>query len=225
MVADVGDGMLDEVAAEVIARSSGRRDRPVVLVELGMPLVGERPMEPVPAIETPPEWPVLARARGTIVRGIGEMPLAHGVGPVAMLAQDLGHRRRLACDAALVARKTARPLADDADPDRVRVAPGEQARARGRAHRRNVKVRVAQAARGECVDARRRDLGTVAAEVGEPDVIENDANDVGRARRRGGRFGPPRLRFLPGIADLSAERRLVALRAHLIDFSAFSRNE
>ena len=73
------------------------------------------------------------------------------------------------------------------------VAPGEQAGAGGRAQRGGVEVGEPDALGGEAVDDGRVDVGPVAAELGEADVVEHDEDDVGRARRaawgRGGHHG------------------------------------
>ncbi len=78
-----------------------------------------------------------------------------------------------------------------------------------------MEVVVAQPAPREFVDRGRGDLGAIAAEAAEADVVEQHEHDVRRvaARRRGLR--PPGRRILPRRADASLEERfgrLVRLR-------------
>ena len=58
---------------------------------------------------------------------------------------------------------------------------------------------------GHAVDDRGLDVRAVAAELGEPDVVEHDEYDVGRVLGRGGSGWPPRLRVAPVVADLALE--------------------
>src|SRR5690606_11849085 len=67
--------------------------------------------------------------------------------------------------------------------------------------RGGVEVVVAQAARCELVDVGRVDLGPVAAEVGEADVVEDDHHDVRRTLGWQRRLRPPGNRVVVGPAD------------------------
>src|SRR5262249_1235358 len=128
---------------------------------------------------------------------------------------DLGESRRATCDPTAIAGEARRPLGDDPHADRVGVAPGEQARAGRRAHRRHMEVVVAKAARGEPVHGGGRDLRSGAAEDGEADVVENDEQDVRRARRGPWRLRPPGRRLAPRSADKPSEVEIAAHRAPL----------
>ena len=85
------DGPVGQVGAQVVTvlDGPGRADGVIVVVEGGDELVGLAPVEAVPAVEAPGERP-----RGTGGGHVGlvlrrEVPLAHGIGGVAVGAQDL----------------------------------------------------------------------------------------------------------------------------------------
>ena len=106
-----------------------------------------------------------------------------------MRAQDLGEEAVLARDHAPVAGIAGGEVGDATHAVAVVVAPREQARAGRRAERGRVEVGEAYAVGGEPVDGRRRDVGAVAAELREADVVEHDQQHVGRAGRRPGSGG------------------------------------
>ena len=155
----------------------------VVVVERRRELVGLAAVEPVPPVEAPAERPARARA-GHVDFVFGcEVPLADRVRRVAVGAQDLGKEAVLAGDDAPVAGVTGREVGDAAHAVAVMVAPGEQARASRRAERGGVEIGEPHAVRREPVDRRRRDVGAVTADLRVADIVEDDEQDVGRARR------------------------------------------
>ena len=185
----------------------------VVVDQVRIEVVGERVEEAVEALEAAPERPLVVRSGGARLVDRREMPLADAHRVVAVGLQDLGERRRLLRDVAALARKAAVGVGEERHADAVVVAAGEQRRARRRAERRDVEVVVADALPGERVHRRRRDLGAVAAEAAEADVVVEDDDDVRRAGPRPLRVGPPRRRLLPGGADGALELGRRARRA------------
>ena len=109
-----------------------------------------------------------------------------------------------------VAREAGVGVRHPAHADGVGVAPRQQRRPRRRAHRRDVEVRVAEALRREPVEMRRLDLGAVAPEIGEAEVVGEHDDDVRRALGRRGARRPPRLRGRDGAADRALESRVGA---------------
>src|SRR5581483_672855 len=91
-VAHHGGGLVDQVAGEVVTLLdlSGGADGVVVVVERRDELMRLAAVKPVPAVETAPQRPTGPRRPqvGLVLRG--EVPLANGVGGVALRAQDLG---------------------------------------------------------------------------------------------------------------------------------------
>ena len=198
-----------EVGVEVVAllRPPRRLDVVVVVHQRGHPLVGLAGDETVVALEPARQRPARLRRAGRVLGGERQVPLADAQRGVALRAQHLGQEPVLARHHAVVAGKARGHLLDDADTVGVMVAPGEQARARRRADRRRVEVAVAQAARRQPVERRRADVGAVAAQLREADVVQQEHEHVGRARLRARGLRPRRLRFARRAADGAGERR------------------
>src|SRR5689334_12596133 len=85
------------------------------------------------------------------------------------------------------------------------VATGKQTRARRRAERGRVKVGVLEAVVGELRDVRRVDEAAERARPTEPDVVEDDVENVRCSRGRARRNGEGRLRHLPCSTDPTGE--------------------
>ena len=196
--------------AEVVAlvHRARRLDRVVVAVERGHELVRLAAVEPVPAVEPAAERPGAAIARHVGLVVGREVPLAHRVGRVALVAEDLGEEPVGAGDVARVPGVAGREVGDPAHAVAVVVAAGEQARARRRAERRGVEVREPHTAGREAVDVGGGDVGAVAADLREADVVEHDEQHVGCVRRRFALRWPPRLGVAEVPADDTAEFRL-----------------
>ena len=62
MVANVTDRMVDQVGAEMIAVARLQMNRPIVLIELGIPLISQRTVEPVPSAESAPQRQTILRS-------------------------------------------------------------------------------------------------------------------------------------------------------------------
>ena len=227
MVGEIADRLVDQVRRQVIAvgEGAGRIARRVVAHQLGRVLVGLGIHEAVIAVEAAAQRPAVERAGGARLGERRHMPLAQHVVAIAVRAQHLGQRPGLARDLAAIAGIAGIEVGEAADAHRMMVAPGQEGRTRGRAHRRRVEAGVAQAAAGDGVDRRRADRRAVAAEVGEADIVEQDHQDVGRpllaeTRRTGRHLGPPGLGVLDRLPDLGSHfvspssfvSRLVRLR-------------
>ena len=152
--------------------------------ELRRVLVGLGIEEAVEAVKAAAERPAVERAGGAALGQRRDMPFADHVVAIAVRPQHFRQRPRLARDLAAIAGIAAVEIGEAADADRMMVAPGQQRRARGRAHRGGVEAGIAQAFGGEPVDGRRPDRRAVAAEIGKADVVEQHDEDVGRALRR-----------------------------------------
>ncbi len=202
-VTEVLDGAVGEVLTEVVAllHRLRRLDGVVVAVQRRHVLVGLAAVEPVPPVEPAPEGPTAA-VRGHVRLVVGrEVPLPHRQRGVALRPQDLREEPVLERDLARVARVAHREVGDPAHPVAVVVHARQQARARRRAERGGVEVRQAHARRRERVDVRRVDLGAVAAELREADVVQHDQQHVGRTVGRLHALGPSRGRVAPVPAD------------------------
>ena len=202
-LAHPGDRLVGQILTQVVALvgRAGRVDVGVVADQLRRPMVGVAAEEPVVALEALAQRPVLERTRRGALVAWGEVPLADREGGVALVAQDLGERAGLVGDAGRVAGEVHRQVGQHADADAVVVATGEQAGARRRAHRGRVEVGEAHPPVGQLVDRRGGDVGAVAAQLCEADVVEHDHHHVGRAGTVRGR-GTSRGRPCGGQLDL-----------------------
>ena len=128
----------------------------------------------------------------------------HG-GSVAVLPQDPADRGAVAPNQAVVARKAARRLGDDAEADRMMVPARDQRSAGRRAERRGVEIRIAQAIVGDAVERRRRNDAAEGRGRGEANVVGHDEQDIRRAFRRHDARGPIGLRLRRVEFDFAPE--------------------
>jgi hypothetical protein len=165
----------------------------IVVVEGGDELVGLATMEPVPAVESPPEWPRRTRRAhvGLVLRG--EVPLAHRVAGIAVGSEDLAQEPVLLGRPPPVPREADGEVRHPTHPVAVVVAPGEQAGPGGGAQRGGVEIGQPDPVSGQLVHHRGVDVRAVATELGEADVIEHHQDDVRGPGRRSGDRRPPRL--------------------------------
>ena len=201
--------LVGQVLGEVVPLLRRRRRLDVVVVvdELGVVLVGLAAHEPVEALEPAPERPLVARAAHRHLGGGREVPLADRERGVPVADQDLREEAVLVRDGGVVAREARRELDDAGHAVRVVVAAGQQARARRRAQRGGVEVREAVPGAGQGVEARRGDVGAVAAELGVADVVEEHDDDVRRSLGRRRQRRPPSLGLGVGTPDDTLELR------------------
>ena len=183
------DGPVGQVGAQVVALLDAARwpHGVVVVVEGGDELVGLAAVEAVPAVEPAGQGPGGAGG-GHVGLVLGaQVPLAHGVGGVALLAQDLREEAVLPGRPAPVARDspTARsatrpmPLRWWFRPVSRQARDGEHSAVVWKLARRT------PAAASPSMTGR-GDGGAVAAELGEPHVVEDDQHHVGRPPAGGG---------------------------------------
>ncbi len=208
--------LVDQVLGEVVAvlGRAWRVDPVVVVHEVGRELVGFAVEETVEAVEAPLERPGVVRAgRGCFVHR-AQVPFAHHERRVAGPAEHLGHRGGLLADPTSHVGEAGVEVGDRPHTDGVVVPAGEKRGARGRAQRRDMKVAEAQPAGSQPIDVRRGEVGPVAAEVGEPEVVEQDHDDVRRVGLRMHRIGPPRLGVRERAPDRAAEAGVVLGVAH-----------
>ena len=179
----------------------------VVVVERRHELMGLPTVKPVPTVEAAGERP--RRPRRGHVRLVvrREVPLADRVRRVADGAQRFREKTVLARDSPAVPGISHGKIRDATHPVAVVVAAGEEARARRRAQRGRVEVGEPHPVVRERVERGRRDVGAVAAELREPDVVEHEHQHVRRARGRFGIGWPPRCRRSPVSSDHTLEFR------------------
>ena len=140
LVADIGDGAVDQILGEVVALALRRIDELVVLHQERRPLVGLAAEVAVIFLEAHAERPAVERAGGGI-GGVGrQVPLAEGEGVVAVLLQDLGDGGGALGDAAETRREAGGAFANRGEADRMVIAACEKRGARRRAQRRRMKV-------------------------------------------------------------------------------------
>ena len=102
MVANVGYRMVDQIRAKVIGFARQQMDRLIVLIQLGIPLIGQRAMEPVPAGKSSSQRSIVMRPCCAVICHIGEMPFADSIGPVGVVAKDFRNGCRLGSNLPLV---------------------------------------------------------------------------------------------------------------------------
>ena len=206
-VVDEPDGVVDQVLAQVVALLRGRRGLHVVVVvhQVRGELVGLPFEEPVEAVEAALQRPLVEGPGGRCVLHGREVPLAHGERGVALVTQHLGHGGGVVGDLPAHVGVAAVEVGDGAHAHGVVVAARQQRGAGGRAQRRDVEVGVADAVGRQGVDVGCGELGAVAAEVGEPGVVEQDDDHVRGIGARVRRDGPPGLRLRLGPGDHAVE--------------------
>ena len=203
MVAHVADGVVGQVGAEVVAVVFVQPYGPVVLPQLRTPLVGQGAVKAIPAVKATAQRPAVMRACRAVVGHVHQVPLANGIAGIGMRRQHFSNGGGSARNFAPVAGVAPRPFGNDTHADGMRVATGQQARARGRAHRGDVKVVVAQAPGGQRIHARRGDFRAIAADVRKAHIVQHDEQDVRRADGGGGLGRPPGRGIAVGGADLA----------------------
>jgi len=116
-----------------------------------------------------------------------DVPFPRVVGAIARRLEPFGQKSRPGRSRVFLAAAAAHSR-NRVTADLLRVVAGEQGGARRPAAGGVVELGVTQSVRGERVEVRRRNLRTVAAEIGEAEVVREDEKDV-RLRRVGGEDG------------------------------------
>ena len=208
---DVGDELhrlVDQVLAEVVPLLGRARRLHLVVVihQVRIPLAGIPAQEAVVALEAAPQRPPVIGARGRLLVARRQVVLPDHERAVAVLEEHLGQEAVLERDHAVVPGIAARQLRDAGHRVAVMVAAGQDARPARRAQRGRVHVVVAQAVRGERVEAGRRDRAAVTAQLPEPGVIQHDEQHVRRALAGPHRGRPGRRGLIRGPPDHARER-------------------
>ena len=180
------DGLIGQVLAQVVPVLGPARWLDVVVVaqQVRGPMVGVALQEAVVALEPEAERPGVEGTGGRALPARCEVPLAHGHGGVAGVAQEAGEGGGRLGQAGVIAGEGQRDVGQESHPDRVVVAPGEEGGPRRRAQRGDVEPVERGASRGQAVEVRRPDVRAEGAQVAETGVVEHDGDDVrGRCRR------------------------------------------
>ena len=187
----------------------------VVRVDLGrvaeqvrLPLVGVAADEAVEVLEAHAGRPVVERPDLAGLEGRHVVVLAEPGGVVAVVDQHPPDRGLVLADDAVVAGIAGGLLGDDAEADRVVIAPGDQRGAGRRTERRGEHPVVAEAFAGNAIHGRRRDHAAERARHAEPGVVGDDQQHVGRALRWDDAGRPPRRGLQRAVLDDAAELRL-----------------
>ncbi len=199
--------LIGEVVGEVVVVGIGVDvERVVVLVEaVGLMEVGEAVEDAVVALEALLQRPGVPGPGLAQVGVLAEVPLAHHERRPAVVTEQLRHGHGVLSDLHRVAREAGIEVRDVADAGHVVVQPGEHRGPRRRAHRVDVEVDVADTIGGELVDVGRVDLGAVAADIGEAEVVDEHDDDVRSPVRGGRRPRPRRLRRREDPSDGALE--------------------
>ena len=183
-------------------------DRRRVAEQVRLPLAGVAADEAVEILEAHAVRPLIERpGLARLVEG-RVVVLAEPRGRVAVVLQDRADGALLDRDDRVVAREAGRDFADHAEADRVMVAAGDERRARRRAERGRMEVRVAQAGLGDAIHGGRRDDAAEGARRAEALVVGHDQQHVGRALRRHDARRPPGRRLRGLLLDHPAELRI-----------------
>src|SRR5262249_9676488 len=149
------DGGVRPGRRQVEALLGRHADDRVVLREEGIPVTVLAPQEAPEVVEAEPVGPAVEGTGGTLLIVRGQVPLAEGGRAVAVVAQDLGERRRAARPQRVVARVAAVRLGDRAEADAVVIAAGAQRSTGGGPQRGAGETVIAQPGRGPRAERRR----------------------------------------------------------------------
>ena len=136
------------------------------------------------------------------------MFLAEPRGRVTVLLQDGANGAVRLHNDRVVARIPRGNFPHDAKAGDVMVAAGDQGRARRRAERRGVEIRVTQPGLRDAIQRRRRDDAAERARRTEAAIVGHDEQHIGRALRRHDARRPPRFRLRGLVFDHAAEFRI-----------------
>ena len=186
VIAQEADGVVGQIFRQVIALFGAGRgvDRLVVPHQGGKPLVGHPVEETVEPVEPAAQRPVPAGAGGLAVLDRCQMPLPDGVGRPAPLRQHLGQQRRFRRDAAVVSGEAVGQVEHRGHSDAGRVAARQQCGPGGGTQCCGVELGQPQSTVGDPTDIRHLDQAAVAVPGGDPGVIPQQVEHIGRACRR-----------------------------------------
>ena len=183
LCADIGAGPVGQVVHHIIVVGPwGLHRRHPVEQLAGREKVRRMALEPVGAFEPAVGRPVVIGAVGAGRMAAVHMPFADQHRVPAGIAQYLGDGRRFVRQVAPIAGIARVHVGQPAHPRRMVVEPGQEGRACRAAHGGGAEVRIAKPARRQRIDVGRRDFRTVAAEIGEAHIIQDDRHHIRRAR-------------------------------------------
>ena len=182
-------------------------DRRGLAEQVRLPLAGVAADEAVEVIEAHADRPAVERPGLARLERRHVVVLAEPRGGVAVVLEDAADGRAVFADDAVVAGKARGYFGDHAETRRVVVAAGDQRRARRRAERGGMELRVAQPRLRDAIQGRRRDDAAERARRAEADVVGHDQQHVGRALGRHDGRRPVRLRLIGVVLDDAAELR------------------
>ena len=162
--------------------------------------------EPVVALEAAAQRPAVVRSRRRDLIRRRQVPLAEGIGVVALLEQDLRQHAVLERDVAVAAGVPGGAFGDARHRVRVMIAAGQHAAPGRRAERRGVHVVEEQSVGRESIDVRRLDRAAVATHLAKAGVVLHDEQHVGGTCLRSQRLGPRGLRDIEGPTNHAGER-------------------
>ena len=184
MLLQPGDPLVRHVFGEVILLIVRRLDGGGVLHEARLPLRGFTGQEAVEVLEAVACGPIGERPHRRGLVGGRVVPFAEGGGLVAVVFQNLGHRRGSLRHDAGVAVPIHRTLGDGAAADALVIAPGEQRRAGGRTDRGGVEAVVADAFVAELRKRRRVRETAEGVRHAEAGVVDQHDEHVRRTLRQ-----------------------------------------
>ena len=200
----VGHGRGQVPARLALEGVDGRR----IAVQVRLPLAGVAADEAIEVLEAHAVRPLVeGPGLGRLIEG-RVVILAEPRGRVPVLLQDGADGAVLLPDDRVVARESRRDFAHHPEAGHVVVAPGDQCRARRRAERRGVEIRVAQPALRDAIQCRCRNDAAEGARRAEAAVVRHDEQHVGRALRRHDARRPPGFRLRGLFLDHPAELRI-----------------
>ncbi len=200
----VGHGRGQVPARLALEGVDGRR----IAVQVRLPLAGVAADEAIEVLEAHAVRPLVeGSGLGRLIEG-RVVILAEPRGRVPVVLQDGADGAVLLPDDRVVTRESRRDFAHHAEAGHVVVAPGDQCRARRRAERRGVEIRVTHPALRDAIEGRCRNDATEGARRAEPAVVGHDQQHVGRALRRHDPWRPPGFRLRGLFLDHPAETRI-----------------
>ena len=202
------DGLIGHVRGEVVVGLVDPREDLVVISEqVGRPLVGLAAQEAVEIVEAHSRRPLVEGSRDAVLEARRVVVLAEPRRGIAVTLQDRTDGRILGADERVIARIARRELRDHTEAHRMVVAAGDERRARRRAERGGIELRVTESRLGDPVQGRRRDDATERAADAVALVVGHDEQDVGRTLGRHDARRPPGRRVHGAFFDHATEFR------------------
>ncbi len=186
LVAQHADGLVGKIFGQVIPvfGAVGLLDEPVVLDQVGVPLVGLAADEAVEAVEALGQRPLASGSAGADVFLGDVVILADPERAVAVVLQNLADGRTLGGEAAGRTGEAGGALGDGGAPVLVVVPAGQEHRSGRRAQCRRVPLGVRQTVVGEALHRRHLDSAAIGRPCGQSGVVVQDHQNVRGTRRR-----------------------------------------